>query len=288
MRNIQVFIMGAGKGSRLRFNLGKKMPKCLLPICMISPEWCVTSIGETILSRIVKSFREAELHGDYHIEIDLLISHKSREIRDYIVDNFPDINLHQIDWSDTSITTFMKCIDILQNKDKQFDQCIFINGDTYISSVELFSITLNHMIADSRTSAIVECFLKPTYIFSNVRTSQDNDGGNLINYIYGDYIDTKQTLCDVTQFNLKDLDTLYNKFKNGFKHEWWEMAFYEEVNNQRMKMSAIPVYKVSDERILYNTNNINDTITRSKAFRILDSFGLNFEEEETFDVKENV
>lgn len=282
MKRIQVFIMGAGKGSRLRFNLGKKIPKCLLPICLISSEWCVTSVGETILSRIEKSFREVELHGDYDIEIDLMISHKSKEIREYIVDNFPDINLHQIDWSNTSITTFMKCIDILQEKNKQFDQCIFINGDAYISSVELFSITLNHMIADSRTSAIIEYFSKPKYVFSNVETLQGTDGGNYINYIYGDYINTKQTLCDVTQFNLKDLDTLYNKFKNGFRHEWWEMAFYEEVNNHKMKMSAIPMYKVPDDRIFYNTNNINERITKNKAFQVLDSFGLNFKEEEIF------
>lgn len=278
--------MGAGKGSRIKYNLGKKMPKCLLPSCIVSPMPIVTAVGDTILSRIIKSFKNAAYISKCNIEFDLMISHKSSEVRNYIQENFSEINLHQIDWSSTSITTFLKCVDILKSKNTKFDQCIFINGDTYIDNVKSISYTIADMINNeiSITSAIIECFKEPYHVFSSIETSSIN---NFITYIFADYADTKKTLCDITQFSISDLVKISNKFENGFNHEWWEMAFYEEVNNDRIPMLAIPVRKITYDRVLYNTNNIRDDIAESKVNNILTSFNLNFEEEETFDVKEN-
>ena len=278
--------MGAGKGSRIKYNLGKKMPKCLLPSCIVSPIPILTESGDTILSRIIKSFKNAACISKCNIEFDLMISHKSSEVRNYIQENFPEINLHQIDWSSTSITTFLKCVDILKSKNTKFDQCIFINGDTYIDNVKSISYTIADMIDNkiSTTSAIIERFKEPNHVFSYIETLSIN---NFITYIFAGYADTRSTLCDITQFSISDLVKISDKFENGFKHEWWEMAFYEEVNKNRMSMLAIPVRKITYDRVLYNTNNIRDDIVEFKVNNILTSFNLNFKEEETFDVKEN-
>lgn len=283
MKNVQVFIMGAGKGSRIKYNLGSKMPKCLLPSCMVSPKYIITPIGDTILYRIVKSIENASEICNCNIEIDLMISHKSSEVRDYIKKNFENVKLHQIDWSKTSINTFLKCVEIAKNKNKEFDQYIFINGDTYIDNIESISYTLADMIMNElhSTSAVVEYFKEPQYVFSKVDVSMFC---NLINNIYGEYIYTTKTLCDITAFDPVSFNKILEKLKNGFSHEWWEMAFYEEVNHKRIAMLAIPVRKITYDRVLYNTNNIRDDLSESNVKNILNSFNLNFKEEENFDV----
>lgn len=287
MKRIQVFIMGAGKGSRLKYDLGKKMPKCLLPSCMVSPKYITSALGDTILYRIIKSFMNAGKISDCLLEFDLMISHKNSEIKEYINREFPNVNLHQIDWSPSSITTFQKCVDIVKNKSKKtkFDQCVFVNGDTYIDNIESMSYTLADMFTNevSTTSAIIEYFKEPVNVFSEVELS---DSKNTISHIYGDYVDTTETLCDITQFDLFDLYDISDKFKEGFNHEWWEMAFYEEVNYGNLIMSAIPIRKITYDRVLYNTNNIRDDVTELQVNKILTSFNLNFKEEEIFDGKE--
>lgn len=272
--------MGAGKGSRIKYNLGKKMPKCLLPSCIVSPKWIETSIKDTILHRIIKSFKNASKISGCNIEFDLMISHKSLEVKNYINKNFPDVNLHQINWDSSSIYTFFECIEVLKSKSTIFDQCIFINGDTYIDNIESISYTLADMINNEIvTSAIVENFNKPLYIFSSV-----NVVNNLITDIFDDYTDTTETLCDIVQFNPADLNNLYEKFLSGYWHEWWETAFYNEVNKGGLLMGAIPVRKISYDRVLYNTNNIQNNISEIAVNNILTSCGLNFKEEENFNV----
>ena len=137
--------------------------------------------------------------------MDLLISHKSKEVRDYINANFKNVNLHQIDWSPTSINTFMECVKIIESQDSKFDQFIFINGDTYIDNEESFAYTLSDMITNkvSITSAIIENFKCPINVFSSVEISQNN----FIKKIFGDYVDTEVTLCDVVQFSIFDIQS---------------------------------------------------------------------------------
>lgn len=283
MRNVQVFIMGAGKGSRIKYNLGKKMPKCLLPSILVSPNkelWM--SVGDTILSRIVRSFKVAEFIGKHQIKIDLMISHKSVEISDYINEHFPDIELHQIDWSPSSVSTFKECIKIVKSREI-YDRYIFINGDTFIDNTDSLAYTLNELIEnDNPNSVITEKFKDPEVVWSSIKV----DSSNAITGVYPDYASTTSTLCDITQFNHKFLMHIYHKICNNFEHEWWEMSFIEGINDGSYRISSVPIRKISYDRVLYNTNNLSD-ITEDSVNKILNAFGLNFKEEETFDVKEN-
>lgn len=284
--NVQVFIMGAGQGSRIKYGLGKKIPKCLIPAGLVSPkvELCCP---DTILDRIVKSFKNVSQIGGHSIKIDLMISHKSEKIANYINSNFPDINLHQIDWSPSSVSTFKKCFEIAESQNQKFDKYIFINGDTYIDNVESISYTLNDLIelGTNSTSAVIENFKNPQHVWSSV--SDINTNSHSLSSINPNYVDTNYTLCDITQFNYYSLKKLYNKICSGkFKHEWWEMAFIEDINSREYPLGFVFVRKTSYDRVLYNTNDINENASKEVVDALLKEFGLNFDEEETFDVKE--
>lgn len=282
---VQVFIMGAGKGSRIKYNLGKKMPKCLLPSILVAPVMFESTLHDTILYRIVKSFRIAEVIGNHEIKIDLFISHKSKEVANYINTEFPDLNLHQIDWSPSSTSTFKKCVEVAKNQEV-FDKYIFINGDTYIDNIESLQFTLNDLIEcpDGRC-AVTEKFRDPQNVWSSIQTT----GNNYIFDIYPDYTNTCETLCDITQFDYESLMEISEivsnpEFKDLF--EWWEMSFINDVNKNNKLLKSIPVRKIRYVRVLYNTNNLGLGACDSYYVQeLLKKFHLNFKEEESFDVE---
>lgn len=276
--SVQVFIMGAGKGSRLSHNLGKMIPKCLLPT-----ELLVNNSGEggLILGKIVESLKEGARLGDCELKIDLMVSHKGQWVKDYIRDNFQDVELHQIDWSPSSVSTFKKCIELVNNRHK-FDKYVFINGDTYISSIESMKYTFHNLFESPENAAVIEFFEKPVKVWSNVYLSRDF----VLTHIFPYYNDTCKTLCDVTEFSFTDLMSLHQQVCNSnFNHEWWEMSFIDRINNGSLIMHGVPVRKLSQERVLYNTNGIRE-MSSDEILKVLGKFNLDKVEEERFDVKE--
>jgi len=176
--SIGIFIMGAGDGTRLPYNIGKNIPKCLLPVSLID---CSYTGSDLIIDRIVKLVNDSA--GDKKTEINIMISNTDPLVSDYLKKLASNVTVNVIERHESSINTLKHCDKII--KKKNFRYCMFINGDMFIYDVDKVIKGVKKVLNSSDV-----CLVENHRSFKNLWSSVVCDDKNKLLSIYPDYVFT--------------------------------------------------------------------------------------------------
>ena len=268
-----IFIVAAGEGARLPYNIGKKIPKCLLPISLIDTNYRGSDL---IIDRIIKLINESV--GKKQAEINIMISNTDPLISNYLETLADNITVNVIEWHESSINTLKHCDSII--KSKNYKRCMFINGDMFISDVAKVISSAKKMFA-ANDVCLVENHRSFKYLWSSVVC----DDKNKLLSIYPDYVFTTNNLCDMSFFSRKTYERIVKKINDGFSHPWWEMAFIQMINNKELEVHAVFINDPDGQALLSNINNISPDLSKKQVYVELKT-KMSFMEERFNDFKD--
>ncbi|MCL2819417.1 MAG: hypothetical protein FWD38_01075 [Oscillospiraceae bacterium] len=252
--SIGIFIMCAGEGSRLPYDIGKIIPKCMLPVSLVDESYTGPDL---IISRIVKLLNTAA--EGKTCEINIMVSNTDPLIAGFLKNLSENVSVNVIEGHESSINTLKYCDKII--KAGNYQSCMFINGDMFISDTEIVSKSMKEVL-DSVDVCLVENHRTFKYLWSSVVC----DNNNKFLSIYPDYVFTTNNLCDVTYFCRQTYEKIINEIDAGFYHHWWEMTFIKMINNNELELHAVLVFNPGEQALLSNINNINRNLTKTQVY----------------------